>query len=122
MQTFGIFPSKEVGLIKDAITEASMSISHKSGTNIDIKAGTAFAAVAATNVHIKGGANVVVEAGVMLTLKAGSSTVVLGPSGVMIVGSMVMINSGGSGGAGEGANPKASLTVTPPEKKPDPLK
>ena len=114
--------SHSVKTSKDAITEASMSISHKSGTNIDIKAGTAFAAVAATNVHIKGGANVVVEAGVMLTLKAGSSTVVLGPSGVMIVGSMVMINSGGSGGAGEGANPKASLTVTPPEKKPDPLK
>jgi type VI secretion system secreted protein VgrG len=114
--------SHSVKTSKDAITEASMSISHKSGTNIDIKAGANLAAVAAANVHIKGGANVVVEAGVMLTLKAGSSTIVLGPTGVMIVGSLVMINSGGSGGAGEGASPKAGLSVTAPEKKADPLK
>jgi type VI secretion system secreted protein VgrG len=114
--------SHSVKTSKDAITEASMSISNKSGTSIDIKAGTALAAVAATNVHIKGGANVVVEAGVMLTLKAGASTIVLGPSGVMVVGTMVMINSGGSGGAGDGASPKAGLTVSPPEKKTDPLK
>lgn len=113
--------SHSVKASKDAITEAAMSISSKSGTSIDIKAGTALAAVAATNVHIKGGANVVVEAGVMLTLKAGASTIVLGPSGVMVIGSMVMINSGGSGGSGEGANPKDGLTVSPPEKKADPL-
>jgi type VI secretion system secreted protein VgrG len=114
--------SHSVKTSKDAITEASMSISNKSGTNIDIKAGANLAAVAAANVHIKGGANVVVEAGAMLTLKAGASTIVLGPSGVMIVGSMVMINSGGGGGAGDGASPKAGLSVTVPEKKADPLK
>lgn len=113
--------SHSVKTSKDAITEASQGLSGKAGTSIDLKAGTALAAVAGTNVHIKGGANVVIEAGVMLTLKAGASTVVLGPSGVMVIGSMVMINSGGSGGSGEGANPKAGLSVSAPEKKADPL-
>jgi type VI secretion system secreted protein VgrG len=113
--------SHSVKTAKDAMLQAAQSVSQKAGTQIDIKAGTSFAAVAGTNVHIKGGANVVVEAGVMLTLKAGASTIVLGPSGVMVVGSMVMINSGGSGGSGEGASPKAAASVTAPEKKADPL-
>jgi len=106
---------------QDVITESSMSMSLKSGTNTDVKIGTDMGMDAGVNVHIKGGVNVVIEAGVMLTLKAGSSSVVLNPAGVMVTGTMVMINSGGSGGSGSGANPKAALTVTPPEKKKDPL-
>jgi len=106
---------------QDVITESSMSISLKSGTNTDVKIGTDLGMDAGVNVHIKGGVNVVIEAGLMITLKAGSSSVVLGPSGVMVTGPMVMINSGGAAGSGGGANPKAGMSVTPPEKKKDPL-
>lgn len=105
----------------DIVNESSVSISHKAGTQMDVKLGTNLGVDAGVNVHIKGGVNVVVEAGVMMTLKAGSSSVVLGPSGVMITGTMVMINSGGGGGSGSGASPKAGKSVTPPEKKDDPL-
>ncbi len=105
----------------DIINESSVSISHKAGTQMDVKLGTNLGVDAGVNVHIKGGVNVVVEAGVMMTLKAGSSSVVLGPSGVMVTGTMVMINSGGGGGSGSGASPKAGKSVTPPEKKDDPL-
>jgi type VI secretion system secreted protein VgrG len=105
----------------DVVTESAVSISQKAGTQMDVKIGTNLGVDAGVNVHIKGGVNVVVEAGVMMTLKAGASSVVLGPSGVMITGTMVMINSGGGGGSGSGASPKAGKSVTPPDKKDDPL-
>ena len=106
---------------KDHVTESGASVSLKSGTKTDIKIGTDLGVDSGVNVHIKAGVNVVVEAGVMLTLKAGSSSVVLGPAGVMINGTMVMINSGGGGGSGGGASPKPANSVTPPKKKDDPL-
>lgn len=108
-------------IAKDMMSEASMSISQKSGTTTDIKIGTDLGVDAGVNVHIKAGVNVVIEAGVMMTLKAGGSSVVLGPSGVMVTGTMVMINSGGGGGSGGGAKPKAPPAVTAPVKKDDPL-
>ena len=109
---------------QDCITESSASLSLKSGTTTDVKIGTNLGMDAGVNVHIKGGVNVVIEAGVMLTLKAGSSSVVLNPAGVMVTGTMVMINSGGGGGSGSGANAKSGMSVTsptPPEQKKDPL-
>jgi len=104
----------------DVIIESAEKVSQKSGKETYIKAGTDLGIDATKEVHIKG-LNVVIEAGLMLTLKAGGSTVVLGPSGVMVTGTMVMINSGGSGGSGSGTKPKSALIVVPPEKKNDPL-
>ena len=49
------------------------------------------------------------------------ASVVLNPAGVMITGTMVMINSGGGPGAGSGANPKPVLQVVKPVEKADPL-
>ena len=105
----------------DMMTESAMSISQKSGTKMDVKVGADFGLDAAMNIHLKGGVNIVIEAGVMITLKAGPSSVVLGPSGVSIVGPMVMINSGGSAGSGGGASPKPVLAVEAPVDKKDPL-
>lgn len=107
---------------QDIMTESSASISQKAGTKMDVKVGTSLGVDAGMNVHIKGGINVVVEAGVTLTLKAGASSIVIGPAGVSIVGApMVMINSGGSAGSGEGASPKPVLAVSAPVEKKDPL-
>jgi type VI secretion system secreted protein VgrG len=47
--------------------------------------------------------NVIIEAGVQISLKAGSSFVDIGPSGVTISGTMVLINSGGAAGSGSAA-------------------
>lgn len=116
-----VMGSKSMKVAKDVMTEATRSVSQKSGTKTDIKVGTDLGVDAAVNVHIKAGVNVVIEAGVMLTLKAGNSSVVLGPTGVMVTGTMVMINSGTSGGSGGGTNAKAALAVTPPNQKNDPL-
>ena len=48
--------------------------------------------------------NVVIEAGMELTIKAGSNFVNIGPAGVAISGTMVLINSGGAAGSGAGAS------------------
>jgi len=103
----------------DASTDAGTAISFKAGSDVHIKAGTNAAMEAGVNVHVKGGMNVVIEAGMMLTLKAGGNSVVIGPSGVSITGTMVMINSGGGGGSGSGASPVAPGA---PEAPSDPTK
>jgi len=103
----------------DASTDAGTAISFKAGSDVHIQAGTNAAMEAGVNLHIKGGMNVVVEAGMMLTLKAGGNSVVIGPSGVSITGTMVLINSGGGGGSGSGASPVAPGA---PEAPSDPTK
>jgi type VI secretion system secreted protein VgrG len=51
--------------------------------------------------------NLVIEAGATLTLKVGGSFINLNPAGVFVQGPMVMINSGGAAGSGQGAKPEA---------------
>jgi type VI secretion system secreted protein VgrG len=76
------------------------------GNNLDEKTGMKFAHEAGTEIHLKAGMNVVVEAGTQISLKVGGNFVDISPAGVTIVGTMVLINSGGSAGSGSGANPK----------------
>ena len=66
-------------------------------------------------IHIKAGMTVVIEAGTQISLKVGGNFVDIGPAGVTIVGTMVMINSGGSAGSGGGSSPTAPGEA---EKKP----
>ena len=99
----------------DISMDAGASISFKSGNDVHVKVGTNAAIDAGVDVHVKGGVNVVIEAGMMLTLKAGSNSVVIGPSGVSITGTMVLINSGGAGGSGNGASPVPPTAPQAPE-------
>jgi type VI secretion system secreted protein VgrG len=85
------------------------------------------------NFAVKAGMAIAIEAGTELTLKVGSNFIDIGPAGIMIVGSpMVMINSGGSPGPltaspespqdpkeadnrQPGSNPPNALTGTQPD-------
>jgi type VI secretion system secreted protein VgrG len=49
--------------------------------------------------------NVVIEAGVQLTLKGPGGFIDIGPAGVAIQGTIVLINSGGAAGTGSGSDP-----------------
>jgi len=69
------------------------------------KIGMKHAVDAGQEIHLKSGMTVVIEAGVQLTLKVGGNFVDIGPTGVSIQGTMVMINSGGSAGSGSGSSP-----------------
>ena len=71
------------------------------------KVGTNHALEAGQEIHIKGGMKVIIEAGMQLTIKGAGGFVDIGPAGVTIQGTMVMINSGGAAGAGSGSSPKA---------------
>jgi len=51
------------------------------------------------------GTTMVLEAGAQLSLKVGGNFIDIGPAGVTIFGTMVMINSGGSAGSGGGSSP-----------------
>jgi type VI secretion system secreted protein VgrG len=75
--------------------------------NIFQKAGLRIAQEAGSEIHLKGGMNVVIEAGMMITLKAGGGFITVGPTGVVISGTPVLINSGGSAGSGAGCSPVA---------------
>jgi type VI secretion system secreted protein VgrG len=82
-------------------------LSVKVDQNIQEKAGMKHALEAGQEIHLKGGMNVVIEAGMSVTLKAGGGFIVIGPAGVTISGTPVLINSGGSAGSGSGANTAA---------------
>jgi type VI secretion system secreted protein VgrG len=69
------------------------------------KVGGRHALDAGGEIHLKAGTTLVIEAGVQLSLKVGGSFIDIGPAGVSIVGTMVMINSGGSAGSGSGSSP-----------------
>jgi type VI secretion system secreted protein VgrG len=76
------------------------------GNNLDEKTGMKFAHEAGQEIHLKAGMNVIVEAGTQISLKVGGNFVDISPAGVTIVGTMVLINSGGAAGSGGGASPK----------------
>lgn len=90
--------------------QVGMDRSLKVGMNLQQKAGMKSAMQAGTEIHLKAGTNVTIEAGVSITLKAGGGFIVVGPAGVTISGTPVLINSGGAAGSGGGCSP------TPPKK------
>ena len=81
----------------------------KVGQNLQEKVGMNAALQAGMEIHLKAGMNVCIEAGMSITLKAGGGFIVIGPAGVTISGTPVLINSGGAAGKGSGSSP------TPPK-------
>ncbi|WP_266158034.1 type VI secretion system Vgr family protein [Dyella silvatica] len=65
----------------------------------------------ASNYYLNAGANVVIEAGAMITLKVGGNYITISPAGVTIVGTIVMINSGGPQASGSAASLVPPLAV-----------
>jgi len=83
------------------------TISLEAGTDMQEKVGANYALDAGTEIHLKAGMKVILDAGTQISLVAGGSFIDIGPAGVTIQGSMVMINSGGSPGSGAGSSPEA---------------
>jgi len=78
-----------------------------------ISVGSAYSMNASNTIYINGGMSVVIQAGMELSLVASGNFVTIGPSGVAISGTMVLINSGGapgSGSAGSVGSPQAPGT------------
>ena len=96
-------------------TKADQSVSLKVGMDTLSKTGMNYAVDAGMSVHIKGGMTVVIEAGMQLSLKVGGNFIDIGPAGVTIQGTMVMINSGGAAGSGSGCSPTAPTAPQKPD-------
>lgn len=82
------------------------TLSIKADMDMQEKVGMKHALDAGQEIHLKAGMNVVIEAGMTITLKAGGGFIVIGPTGVTISGTPVLINSGGSAGSGSGSSPE----------------
>lgn len=91
----------------DSNTEVTGTISIKASQDMQEKVGMKHALDAGQEIHLKAGMNVVIDAGMSITLKAGGGFIVVGPAGVTISGTPVLINSGGSAGSGSGSSPDA---------------
>jgi type VI secretion system secreted protein VgrG len=76
-------------------------------SDVHLKSSTKFLVDAGQEVHLKSGMKIVLESGVQVSLKVGGNFIDIGPAGIFIKGTMVMVNSGGSAGSGSGASPLA---------------
>ena len=101
--------------------KTGQNVSIQAGQNMYEKSGMNWAHEAGEAIHLKAGMTVVIEAGMELTLKAGSNFIDIGPSGIAISGTpMVMINSGGAAGSGSGSSPADPSAPTDPKDPTDP--
>ena len=74
------------------------SLSHAVGGSIAENVGGSHTEDVGQTIYLKAGMKVIVEAGTQITLKVGGNFVDIGPAGVTIQGTMVLINSGGAAG------------------------
>jgi type VI secretion system secreted protein VgrG len=77
------------------------------GQNLAVQAGQ--------NVYVAGGMNVVIQAAMQLTLMGPGGFISIGPAGVAIQGTMVLINSGGSPGSGSPPSPDSPSSPQAPQ-------
>lgn len=88
-------------------------------SNQSVQVGSAYSMGAGQTIYINGGMTVVIEAGMQLSLKACGSFIDIGPTGVSISGTMVLINSGGAAGSGSAGSTPSPATPAAPDKADD---
>ncbi|ADW70792.1 type VI secretion system Vgr family protein [Granulicella tundricola] len=76
------------------------NVSLQVGTNMAEKVGMNYSMDAGMEVYIKAGMTLVIESGMELCLKGAGGFITIGPAGIAISGTMVMINSGGAAVSG----------------------
>jgi type VI secretion system secreted protein VgrG len=89
------------------------------GSSQSIKVGSAYSLGANNTVYINAGMNVVIQAGMELSLVGSGGFVTIGPAGVAISGTMVLINSGGAAGSGSAGSTPSPKSPKDPDKAED---
>jgi type VI secretion system secreted protein VgrG len=103
--------NQNVQVGQNASLQVSQNLQEKSGQNYAHEAGM--------EIHLKAGMNVVIEAGLELTIKASGGFINIGPAGVAIQGTLVLINSGGAAGSGSPSSPTSPKTPKDPDTADD---
>ena len=96
----------DLKVASDRIEDIGGSSDHTIGMNLQQKIGMKMAVDAGQEIHLKGGMKVVIEAPT-ITLKGAGGFITIGPAGVAIQGTLVLINSGGAAIPGSGSAPKS---------------
>lgn len=108
---------------EDDAAEIGQNLSRKIGGDLVLDVGGSHSEKAGQEIYLKAGMKVILEAGMQITLKAAGGFVDIGPAGVTIQGTMVLINSGGAAGSGSAKSTKAIPKVVgadePPTGTPD---
>lgn len=107
---------------QDQSEQIGGNLSLQVGQSRNERVGQTHALEAGQAIHLRGGMTVVIEAGMRLSLKGPGGFIDIGPTGVSIQGTLVMINSGGAAGSGPGASPQSPATPDAPHEPKDPDK
>lgn len=99
--------------------QVGRTMSLQVGQNLQETSGQNYAHEAGMEIHLKAGMNVVIEAGLELTIMASGNFINIGPAGVAISGTLVLINSGGAAGSGSPASPTSPKTPKDPDTADD---
>ncbi len=99
--------------------QVGQTMSLQVGQNLQEKSGQNYAHEAGMEIHLKAGMNVVIEAGLELTIKASGGFINIGPAGVAISGTLVLINSGGAPGVGSPSSPTSPKAPADPDTADD---
>jgi type VI secretion system secreted protein VgrG len=99
--------------------QVGQTMSLQVGQNLQEKSGQNYAHEAGMEIHLKAGMNVVIEAGLELTIMASGNFINIGPAGVAISGTMVLINSGGAPGSGSPSVPTSPKAPADPDTADD---
>lgn len=92
--------NSEINIGSDLNEKIGGNYSEDVGSNHAEKVGQNYAMDAGMEVYIKAGMTVVIESGMELCLKGAGGFITIGPAGIAISGTMVMINSGGAAVSG----------------------
>jgi len=99
--------------------QVGQNMSLQVGQNLQEKSGQNYAHEAGMEIHLKAGMNVVIEAGLELTIQASGNFINIGPAGVAISGTLVLINSGGAAGSGSASSPTSPKAPKNPDTADD---
>jgi type VI secretion system secreted protein VgrG len=99
--------------------KVGQTMSLQVGQNLQEKSGQNYAHEAGMEIHLKAGMNVVIEAGLELTIMASGNFINIGPAGVAISGTLVLINSGGAAGSGSPSSPTSPKAPQDPDTADD---
>jgi type VI secretion system secreted protein VgrG len=109
----------DIGITGDLTAETDGNHSFKVGNNSAEKVGMNYSMDAGMEAYLKAGMSIVIEAGMELTLKAAGGFINIGPAGVAISGTMVLINSGGAAGSGSAGTVNDPATPNKPDTADD---
>jgi type VI secretion system secreted protein VgrG len=85
------------------------------GSNQSVSVGSAYSLNANQTVYINAGMSCVIQAGMELSLVCAGNFITIGPSGVAISGTMVLINSGGAAGSGSAGQSGSPASPNAPD-------